>query len=98
MPAACVSGVCLLHLHEFQFLDLLFPDWNFPVIHVSLGMFGEVIAPHKLPRTYWTLILPLSCVGASMASKFIRTGKLSVTVFPFAQVWFFSRMSPDMGF
>lgn len=99
VPGGNYLDHCLVQLHLFEFLHLLFPYWHLLIFgQVSLGVFREVIATHELAGADWTLVLLLPSMRASVSGELIGASKPSLTVFPVAQVRFFTRVGPHMGF
>ncbi len=67
-----VVGLCrLLKLQLFKFLHLLFPDGNFSVGQVPLGMLRKMITSHEFSRAYRAGIFLFSSMSTPMTSKFI---------------------------
>lgn len=51
-------------------------------VHVTAGVFGQVIAAHEAPLTHTTHKLLLTGVSPAVTGKLIRAGKLLLTAVP----------------
>ena len=57
-----------------------------------------MIATHELPPTERATILLFPSMRSFVACKFVRAGKLSITVLPITNIRFFSRVCSDVSF
>ena len=61
----------LLHLHLFQFLDLLLPEWGLFRGQVPLGVLGKMVAAHEFPLADGASVLLFTRVCTFVACQFV---------------------------